>query len=74
MRVFFFLLGTQSRFLLAEREAFARFALGRRCRRHKRGSILSRLLAEFRIDVCSGAAATIEEVRTSIKTSVCELL
>ena len=70
----FFFLRTQSRFLSAERETFARFVLGRRSRRHKKGSIPSRLRGEFRINVCSGAAATMEKVHTSIKMSACAFL
>lgn len=57
-----------------ERETFARFVLGRRSRRHKKRSILSRLRGEFRINVCSRAAATMEKVHASIKMSACECL
>lgn len=72
--VLFFFIGAQSRFLSAGRETFARFVLGRRSRRHKEGSILSRLQGEFRINVCSGAAATMEKVYISIKMSAGKFL
>lgn len=70
----FFISGHKRRFLLAERETFARFVVGRRSGRHKEGSILSRLEGEFTINACSGADATIEKLHTSIKMSACGFL
>lgn len=72
--IFFSPQNTKSFSLSWKRETFARFVLGRRSRRHKKGSILSRLQSEFRINVCSVAAATMEKVHTSIKMSACEFL